>query len=209
MEVMWILQQLEKTGQTQRSLADGINMTPSQLNKIIKGRQRLKSDEADRIRRFFGTKIADDIRRIELDEDMPDNTGLVPVYDVAASAGYGAIVGYEPIVYSLAFPNDYLRRIANNSSPKDLAIIGVKGDSMEPTIQDDDIVLIDTSKRNLNFDGLFVLAYDDVLQVKRVGRSRKQGHVQIISDNTIFPAYEAPISEISPIGKVLWYGRRV
>lgn len=85
----------------------------------------------------------------------PDD--LVPVYNVAASAGYGALMDdQEEIVDRLSFPPGYLRRITS-ARPQDLAIIAVKGDSMVPTLGDNDVVMIDMSKRDLSFDGLFVM----------------------------------------------------
>lgn len=141
-------------------------------------------------------------------DEIPENGFLVPVFDVSASAGYGAINEYEPQTHSLAFPPDYLKKLTSGS-PQNLAIISVKGDSMEPTLLDDDIVLLDTSKRNLGYDGLFVLLMDEVLHVKRIGRSSKTGHVSIISDNSTFPSLDREMGDIEPIGKVLWYGRKV
>ncbi|WP_420329706.1 S24 family peptidase [Pseudooceanicola atlanticus] len=133
----------------------------------------------------------------------------MPVYDLSASAGYGAVIDQETEVYSLAFPPAYLKRLTS-SSPGNLAIISVKGESMEPTLLDDDIVLLDASKTNLSFDGLFVLRFNDALHVKRVGRSVKRGHVMIISDNReLYPPLDAAVDDIEPVGKVLWYGRKV
>ena len=43
-------------------------------------------------------------------------SALVPVYDVSASAGAGALVEYEGVVEQLAFPPDYLRRITSTPS---------------------------------------------------------------------------------------------
>lgn len=136
-------------------------------------------------------------------------TALVPVFDVTASAGSGALADYETEATSLAFPRDYLRKLTSNSIDK-LAIISVKGESMEPTLLDDDIVLLDASKTNLSFDGLFVLRFDDALHVKRVGRAPRPGHVTIISDNSaLYPPMVMPVEDIHPVGKVLWYGRKV
>lgn len=147
-------------------------------------------------------------QRVEPGETPPDDSSLVPVYDVQASAGHGSYVGYETATHSLAFPPEYLAKLTS-SSPKNLAIISVKGDSMEPTLLDDDIVLLDGSKTDLGYDGLFVVDFEDKLHVKRIGRGSKRGFVQIISDNPLFPAQEWPINEVRAVGKVLWYGRRV
>lgn len=135
--------------------------------------------------------------------------GLVPVYDVAASAGHGTMIEYEAIAYSLAFPPNYLRKLTSGN-PRNLAIISVKGESMEPTLNDDDIVMLDTSKTSLSYDGLFVLRFGDALHVKRVGRASKKDHIMVISDNrSVYPPQEMAVTEIEPIGKVIWYGRKV
>lgn len=136
----------------------------------------------------------------------PDDNELVPVFSVTASAGYGALVDGEEIVDRLAFPAGYLRRITS-ANPRDLAIIGVKGKSMEPTLSDDDLVMVDTSKRDLSFDGLFVLRDGGAsLLVKRIGRGRRRGTVMLISDNPTFHPVEREIEEIEVVGKVVWKG---
>lgn len=147
--------------------------------------------------------------RIENDEAPPADRKLIPVNSVEASAGHGSIIHDEYQEYSLAFPPNYLR-ILTQTNPKELSIISVKGESMEPTLLSNDIVLLDRSKKDLNYDGLFVLRFNDVLHVKRVGRSPKKGYVMIISDNKhLYPPIDAAITDIEPVGKVLWYGRKV
>ncbi len=134
---------------------------------------------------------------------------MIPLYDVAASAGSGSNVEYEPIIDQLAFPRDYLRKITK-SNPRNLAIISVKGDSMEPTLRDDDVVMLDTSKTSLDYDGMFVIRSGEALLVKRVMRSTRLGYITVISDNRdIYPPQEHVADQVSVIGKVLWYGRRV
>jgi phage repressor protein C with HTH and peptisase S24 domain len=147
--------------------------------------------------------------RVENEDAPPSDRDLVPVYAVQASAGPGALISEEYQEYSLAFPPSYLKTFTS-SSPKNLSIISVKGESMEPTLVDNDIVLLDMSKTNLSYDGLFVIRFDDALHVKRVGRSPKKGHITIISDNKeLYPPMEAAVADIEPVGKVLWYGRKV
>lgn len=114
----------------------------------------------------------------------------------------------EAVVGQLAFPPGYLGRITGGAPLRNLSIVTVKGVSMSPTLNPGDVVMIDSTKRNLGFDGLFVLRYGDVLHVKRIGRSPRRGHVTVISDNPDQGNHEAPIEEIDVIGKVLWYGRK-
>lgn len=155
--------------------------------------------------------VVDDLpTRVEAGEGSPDGAPLIPVYDVAASAGHGALVESEDLAaYSLAFPPNYLGKLTR-SKPQNLAIISVKGESMLPTLHDDDIVMLDTSKKNLDFDGLFVLRFGDTLHVKRVTRSPNREKITIISDNReLYPAQEWPASEVEVVGKVIWKGGKV
>jgi len=135
---------------------------------------------------------------------------LVAVYDVQASAGPGMIVHDESAVAQLAFPPGYLAQLTR-ANPRDLSIIGVKGDSMLPTLADDDLVMIDRTKKDLSFDGLFVIRDGgDALLIKRIGRASRRGFVSIISDNrAVYPAVEKPLDEVEVIGRVIWKGGKV
>lgn len=138
-----------------------------------------------------------------------DDTTLVPVYSVYASAGPGALVTSEEIVDRLAFPPNYLRHITK-SRPENLAIIGVKGSSMSPTLKDDDIVMIDTGKTDLSYDGMFVIRDGgEALLVKRIGRASRRGYVMIISDNKDNPPVERAGEDVEVVGKVIWAGVKV
>ncbi|WP_226562180.1 S24 family peptidase [Salipiger thiooxidans] len=150
-----------------------------------------------------------DARGIEAEKRGPECSALVPIYEIHASGGGDTSNHSEPEAHGLALPPTYLQKLSS-SSPENLAIISMKGESMEPTLLDDDIVLLDTTATNLSYDGLFVLRFDDALHVKRVGRAPKKGHVNIISDNKdLYPPMMMPVDEIEAIGKVLWYGRKV
>lgn len=143
------------------------------------------------------------------EEIAANSVTLVPVYDLSASAGHGSEVGdYEAIAHSLAFPPDYLRRVTK-ANPAHLAIISVKGDSMTPTLKDDDIVMVDTSKTSLGYDGLFVLRFHEALHVKRISRARP-GFVTVISDNrAMYHERDFAEAEVMVVGKVIWAGGKV
>ena len=82
---------------------------------------------------------------------------------------------------------------------------------MRPTLEDDDIVMIDTSKIDASHDGLFVLKVGGKsLLVKRITRADRRGYVQIKSDNTsMYPTFERRVGQIEVVGKVVWMGVKV
>lgn len=208
MDIMWIRQELAAAGKTQADLAEAIGLTSVQVNKILTGQRRLKADEADRIRAFLGIPPSVP-QRVENGDASHPQAKLVPVYDVMASAGHGAHNGYEAVAYSLAFPPAYLSKLTK-SHPRNLVIISVKGDSMVPTLMDDDVVMIDTSKKNVDFDGLFVFRFGDALHIKRVTRAARPGRIIAISDNRQhYDPIEYEADDIEVVGRVIWYGRKV
>lgn len=130
----------------------------------------------------------------------------IPVFDVSASAGQGIAVNeYEPIAANLAFPENYLRHITS-THPRHLAIISVTGGSMMPTLAHDDIVMVDTTKKNTSFDGIFVVRVDDLLKVKRVHMDHRAGTATLRSDNPLYPDETRPALDVEIIGRVVWMG---
>lgn len=131
----------------------------------------------------------------------------VPRKAFHVSAGDGAIVE-EPLadLPPLAFRADWLRRAV--TAPDKAVILTVRGDSMVPTIQDGDLVLIDQAARTIGAGGIFVARIGDDVVVKRLAPSQHPGRVRAISDNAdLYPPFDAPADEVAIIGRVRWVGR--
>lgn len=199
----WIAARLTGRRGEKAELARHMRVGPDIVAKILSGERRVQPEEAPRVVSFFGN----DQSGIDATHTPVD---MVAVYDIHAGAGGGMLVLSEEEASKLEFPRGYLQTITK-ANPRDLAIIGVKGDSMLPTLADDDIVMLDTSKRDLSYDGLFVIRDNgDGLLVKRIGRASKAGHVAIISDNrALYHPVEKSLEDIDVIGKVVWSGGKV
>jgi len=93
---------------------------------------------------------------------------FVPIlrYDVGASAGTGSLVEAEVGTGNYAFNRSWLKRRGLN--PDDLAVISVRGDSMEPELNDNDLILLDRSLTTPKDGEMFVVRYAGDLFVKRV-----------------------------------------
>lgn len=142
------------------------------------------------------------------DHPPPNGSSLVPIYDVAAAAGAGIVVDdYEAIAANLAFPPNYLHHITK-THPSNLAIISVTGGSMLPTLAHDDIVMVDTTKKNTAFDGIFVVRVDGLLKVKRVRKSQQPGCITLKSDNPTYPDEDVGLHDFEVIGRVVWMGTK-
>lgn len=131
----------------------------------------------------------------------------IPAYQVFASAGHGANITDEQLAEPMAFRTDWLR--SEGFDPAKMAVIRAKGDSMEPTINDGDVILIRLKNGEAPRDGLYVLRLDGGLFVKRL--QFDLGGVRIISDNPLYKSRDlskAELAELDLVGRVVWAGKK-
>lgn len=129
--------------------------------------------------------------------------------DVEASAGNGALVDNEQALDFVAFQTRWLRRKGIN--PAAVRLLNIRGDSMEPTIRDGDIALVDTSIDDIIDNAIYVLVVGNRLLIKRI-HILMSGALRLISDNAIYPHEDVPASEAEFVrvsGRVVWFGRSI
>lgn len=145
-------------------------------------------------------------------EDPKVPPGLVSVkrHAIAVSAGPGAIVTEEPGKPYFAFDERWLKALTP-SAPSSLSIVRVEGDSMSPTLNAGDDILVDLGDAAGRLrDGIYVLRIDDALVVKRIALNPAGRRVTVQSDNPAYPDWpDCELDTISPVGRVIWSGRRI
>lgn len=133
---------------------------------------------------------------------------LLPEVEVAYSLGGGSISDDFPVVQMVPFSRSWLSSLTR--SPADaLMVARGEGDSMTPTIMDQDIVIIDRSDRRFNSqDRIWAVAYGQFGMIKRV-RARPDGQFEINSDNPAVTPIIAAEDEVAFIGRVVGVIRRI
>lgn len=169
----------------------------------------LLADEGE-MRRGATYPLAESLKTADITGEHGEGFVQVPRYKVAASAGGGSIIHSEQIVDYLSFRADWVRN-SLGVSVQDLALINVKGDSMEPVLSNEDLILVDMRISGVEDNAIYVLQFNGVLLVKRLQR-RFDGSVVIMSDN---PRYTPEtltgdaVETLKVIGRVVWAGRRM
>jgi len=136
--------------------------------------------------------------------DLPAVEGFAQIGEIDLAYGLGATFVDGMVVAETAryFPLDWVRRYTL-SPPSALRFAPGKGNSMSPTIDDGDIMLIDLNDTSPSFaDLIWVCAIGEMGMVKRLG-TRPGGTIVIKSDNPVVPDEVAADGEIHIIGRVV------
>ncbi len=121
------------------------------------------------------------------------------------SCGKGTVILDEADVTPVRIGKEIIRDLWKVPHPSDLKLFKASGDSMETVIEDGNILLVDTSRRDFNNGGIFVLTINNDWYVKRL-RLRVTGELDIISDNSKYPMETLkPDSdvEVTIVGRVI------
>lgn len=137
-----------------------------------------------------------------------DEYVTVPRIMIDVSAGGSEVISVEHEAESYSFRKSWIKdRLAAHAD--DLRMLYVRGDSMEPTLCHNDIVLVDTTKKTPSPPGVFILFDGHGLMAKRLEYAGEDKVMRIISDNPQYSTYERSADETFIIGRVVWFAREV
>lgn len=141
-------------------------------------------------------------------ENIPsdDEYALIPQYSAKGACGPAYHNGHVEVRGGLAFKRDWLARLGLR--PENLSVIAASGESMAPTIQDGEVLLIDHSDAEPRDGKVFALARGDELVVKRLARDFAGGWI-VRSDNpdkTRHGDMQVADTALRIVGRVVWRG---
>jgi phage repressor protein C with HTH and peptisase S24 domain len=200
-------QLIQQKGSSYAAISRMIGRNASYIQQFIRRGSPRQLEEQDRtmLAQFFGVdeKVLGAPIRNSVVEFVQ-----VPMLNVEASAGHGAIGGLEAKWAQFGFDETWLRRLSISKATS-LSIIRVQGDSMEETLHDGDEVMVDLGDGQSRLrDGIYVLRMDGALNVKRVAIEPQGRRVSVLSDNPAYPSWRGlERRTIDIVGRVRWFGR--
>lgn len=220
---------IENTEGRKTKFAKSTGKTPAQITDICKGRGKPTFDYLLALNVKYGINVnwlvtgegSPFLEEEESKGNREENKGseeaqlskdfvMVPRYDVQASAGYGTIINSEQVVDYLAFKKEWVDNNLRAEAPN-LALITADGDSMEPTIKNGDLLLIDLFQTRVKKDSIYILRWEDLLIAKRL-QWMYDGSLLIRSDNSVYKdqvVSEESLEHLQVLGRVIWFGRRM
>jgi len=133
--------------------------------------------------------------------DSTDKYWIKYYPNINLSAGGGAGDGEENFE-KLDMPDFFVNLVGGVENLKNIEAINVTGDSMEPTLNNGNIIFIDKTKNDTAKDGIYAFVNENGLFVKRI-QKRVDGALDVISDNKEYPIQVVNKGEITILGKVV------
>lgn len=199
--------------------------TQSAVGQFLRGETPISMDAAIGFARGLGVQISDFSERLASQAtgianavttqhlapsptpDPGEPAVRVPLLANAGSMGPGNDShSGDVIVGAISLSPAWLDTRIRPTSNRALGFIHAYGDSMSPTFEDGDILLVDTGLRDPSgADGVYVLEANSRIFIKRVTEKLSGGHI-VTSDNpSIKTADELNgDSEVQVKGKVVW-----
>ena len=137
-----------------------------------------------------------------VDQNTDPDEVEIQQWDITYGMGGGSYLDLPVTGDRHKFSRSWLRQFTH-APPQQIFLASGTGDSMTPTILDADIVVIDTSQREVRMaDRIYAAAYGQTGIIKRL-RPMPDGSVKILSDNPNVSPETAYDGELSIVGRVV------
>jgi len=194
--VLDTLQKLTETKPSQKELGFALGLAQTAISGRAQRNSNFSDEELKQIEDYFQVSfsLGNATETIQLD-----------YIHITPSCGRGTVVLDEADVTPVRIGKEVIKDIWKVSSPDALKLFRASGDSMENTIEDGNILLVDTSRTDYHNGGIYVLTINNDWFVKRL-RLKINGDLEIIPDN---PKYEPEVLrpdtdiEINVVGRVI------
>lgn len=183
------------------SLARTLNVSPDWLETGEGNRERLLTPAKYALPPDQGNVLV-----WERPDDLPPNPGRVWIdrYDYGFSAGAGRIQWEIRQKQALPFNISFLRAI--NVRPKDCKLVETKGDSMEPYLFNNDLMLVDETQTHIRDGKIYTIYFEDEPLVKQLFKE-VGGGVRLHSYNLKYPDRLIPGDKLNllvVVGRVVY-----
>lgn len=233
MDTEWIKARKKELKVTDAALALALGVERSVANKIVNGKVEMNARRADAVASLLDVDRDEVLFRAGISSVKPvsgnptapaDPVGsavatvsdIVPAEDVvyiqkldlSLSMGPGTHIDdwveAEPVPFGL----DFVRTVTRTPSDRLKLVTGI-GDSMYPTLNWGDMILIDTTDKQLaRQDGVYWIDIYGAAGLKRL-RNVGKGRVLVISDNPNVPDMEVDAADLRIQGRAIWLARGI
>ncbi len=205
-------QRRESLGMRKQELATSIGVSLTTIQQYENG-QMPKGEFAVRLGQALNCSLdwllAGRSLSLSTEENSASNLMLIPMVEARLSAGGGSFETSAEHVRHYAFRFDFLRR---KGTPASMVLLRVAGDSMQPHILHNDVVLIDQSQTTPKPGHIYAVSVEDMVYLKTV--DAVPGKIILSSINPLYSPIEVVSCEhtqdlVRIVGRAVWLGREL
>ena len=202
----------------QEEIAHQLGLSQSALSQRLGGKMAINRDFAAKIAALIGKPVfefsprlageIEGLARHAVEASTDDEFADVRRLDVKVAAGHGSVPYLEEELGALKFRRDFLRSIG--VSEANAVVVTVTGASMEPTIANGAVLLVNRANREPRANAIYVFHLQgNGLVVKRVVKSGGQWLARSDNDDReAFPDF-AFDEGATLIGRAVWMGAKL
>lgn len=192
----------------QAEMAEKLGIVRQTIINWEKGHSQPEREDLKKLSKVFDIDLNNLLEEAEEGGKVVTLTeaGKVPFYDVYAVGGQAILADQAPITEPVEYvnPGDFLKKATGT--------LRVYGHSGFPKYPAGSIVAFKETKSNtIHYGEDYVIELEDRRVIKRVQKSKKDGHIQLNSYNTmkdetgslVYAPYEIPLAEITRMNMVL------
>ncbi len=209
----WLRNYMREHNISQQQAADALQWKKPRISELLCGKRDLPVDKVFLAACFFNLDLEQLTKyNSGFSDEIPETSGSKPslseqngtfyvdIIDASQSNGFGlnsAPIARQPF-------NTFLLKQMHLTDASQLKIIIARGDAMSPTINDKDIVLVNTAVTKPENDGLYLFDIQGELFIKRLSFNEFNHSASIISDNSLYPpVIVSDLKKLSCLGKIL------
>ena len=192
---------------SQKEFASGLKLKDTAISKYETGLVKPGADVLSKIGETYKVNLN---WLITGDGDMfsfSSDTEIIKIPErgeIECAAGNGCNIYNEEITGYFSMDKQKLKEF--NANISSCSMVKVKGDSMYPTLNTGDKILVDTSQKDIIDGKIYIIRIEDMLKVKRLHKLIR-GRIEVISDNKEYgkETLEPEKDNFEVCGRVLWH----
>lgn len=215
-EAAQVFGRLQALGLKQRDLAEALGLEENKVSKIKAGERQFRGTELVAANQYLDRYEAKHLRDVS-EAGSKDDLLISPSegqrevvqiqkLDLSLSMGPGTLIDGYVETELISFDLEFVRQFSRTPSDRLRIVTGV-GDSMEPTLYRNDLIVIDTNDRRLSKqDGIYWINLYGAAGIKRL-RAIGPNKVLVKSDNPIHGDQEVDANDLRIEGRAVWTTR--
>lgn len=188
----------QRDNKSQKDIADKLGVSQVSIFNLEAGKIKVTDEYVRKYAELYN------VEPMELLKEKPNvpttiiEDSKIDIISAIPCCGNGNEVT-EEVIGTFKLPTEKFRAITS-SNPSNCKMLQVSGDSMQPTINDGDFVIVDTSNIEVG-DGIYLIRNLSGLVVKRI--QVKFDNIAVLSDNPLYQPVSASMGELQIIGRVI------